>query len=134
MFGPFTLDCFASNLSHKLPRFFSKYWCQGTYGIDAFAYNWSEENVWLVPPQTLIPKVLAHCALCKAKGVLIVPKWISAPYWPMIKTADGWAQGIKLLFEYGKPERFFCRGPYGNSVFTEAKFSSNVLVLQLNFC
>jgi hypothetical protein len=131
--GPFTIDCFASNLTHKLPKFFSKYWCLGTYGIDAFAYSWAGEFAWLVPPPTLITKVVSHCKLCKAQGILIAPKWISAPFWPVLKSPAGWRAGITLLYEYSQPKAFFNRGPYGNSVFTEACFSSNVLVLKLDF-
>jgi hypothetical protein len=133
MYGPFSIDCFASNLTHKLPRFFSKYWCEGTYGIDAFSYSWVDEFVWLVPPPPLIAKVISHCKLCRAKGVLIAPKWVSAAFWPLLKAPGGWKQGITLLFEYANPKQFFTRGAYGNSVFTEARFSSNVLVLLLDF-
>jgi hypothetical protein len=133
IYGPFTIDCFASNLTHKLPRFFSKYWCEGTYGIDAFSYSWAGEFAWLVPPPYLIAKVLSHCKLCRARGILVAPKWLSAPFWPLLKTPEDWRPGITLLYEYCHPERFFCRGAYGNSVFTEARFSSNVLVLLLDF-
>jgi hypothetical protein len=131
--GPFTIDCFASNLSHKLPRFFSKYWCQGTYGIDAFAYSWAGEFAWLVPPPSLITKVISHCKLCKAKGILIVPKWVASPFWPLLAAPGGWRPGISLVMEYVRPVNFFNRGPYGNSVFTEARFSSHVLILKLDF-
>ena len=131
--GPFSIDCFASNLSHKLPRFFSKYWCEGTYGIDAFSYSWAGEFAWLVPPPYLIAKVIGHCKLTHARGVLIAPKWPSAPFWPLLSAPVGWKAGITLLYEYANPANFFSRGAYGNSVFTEARFSSNVLVLKLDF-
>ena len=50
LYGAFSIDLFASNLSHKTKRFYSKYWCLGSEGVDAFAYNWGDENCCAVPP------------------------------------------------------------------------------------
>ena len=50
MYGPFTLDCFASSNIAKCSKFYSKFWCPGTSGVDAFSFDWSNENCWLVPP------------------------------------------------------------------------------------
>jgi hypothetical protein len=55
-FGPFSIDLFASNLSHHLPKFYSKYWCQGTAGVDAFAFDWGDEICWVVPPPCYNPQ------------------------------------------------------------------------------
>jgi hypothetical protein len=131
--GPFTCDCFASNISAKVSKFYAKFCCAGVAGVDAFAFDWSKDLVWLVPPPALIIKTVFHCKLCKAKGVLIAPKWETAMFWPILKHSDGWAPGIHLLYEYQNPKNFFNRGPFGNSVFTEARFASNVVVLGLNF-
>merc|ERR1712055_845239 len=64
--------------------FNSRYWTPGTDGVDAFAFDWSRHNNWLVPPIYLIPRVLNYLLLCKAKGTLIIPRWYSAAYWPML--------------------------------------------------
>jgi hypothetical protein len=131
--GPFSIDCFASNLSKKVSRFYAKFCCVGVLGVDAFAFSWENETCWLVPPPKLIIKPVSHCKLSHAVGVMIIPKWKSALFWPFIATEDGWAQGISLLYEYENPCNFFLRGPFGNSVFTEGKFAGNVLVLKLDF-
>jgi hypothetical protein len=131
--GPFTVDCFASNLTKKVEKFYAKFCCEGVAGVDAFAFNWAHENAWLVPPPRLIPKVISHCKLCTSQGVLIVPKWMSAAFWPFIMSQEGWRQGIRQIYEFKNPEIFFCRGAFTNSVFTEGRFSSNVLVLKLDF-
>jgi hypothetical protein len=131
--GPFTIDCFASNITAKLGRFYAKFCCSGVTGVDAFAFNWQNERVWLVPPPNLIIKTIGHCKICKSSGVIIIPKWKSAIFWPYVMHSDGLAEGISLLYEYKTPVDFFCRGPFGNSVFTEGKFTSNVLVLKLDF-
>jgi hypothetical protein len=131
--GPFSLDCFATNLSAKVERFYAKYCCAGVLGVDAFAFDWGGELLWLVPPPKLISKVISHCKLCRAKGILIIPKWQSSVFWPLIMLKSGWAPGISLKYEYKNPGNFFARGPFGNSCFSEARFSSNVLVLELNY-
>ncbi|VDI60152.1 Hypothetical predicted protein [Mytilus galloprovincialis] len=57
---------------------------KGTSGVDAFAYDWSKFNNWVVPPVNLITRAINHMQMCKAKGVLVVPKWKSAIFWPRI--------------------------------------------------
>ena len=44
---------------------------------------WVGENNWLLPPVSLVPRVIRHLFLCRSMGTLIVPKWVSAPFWPM---------------------------------------------------
>jgi len=132
-YGTFTLDAFASNLSRKTDFFFSKYWCEGSSGVDAFSYSWKNETLWLVPPPRLIPKVIFHAKKCHAKGLLILPRWQSATFWPLIWDGNCWAAGLKLMLEYNKPANFFSRGPFGNNVFCEEQFASNVLVFEIDF-
>ncbi|VDH92564.1 Hypothetical predicted protein [Mytilus galloprovincialis] len=57
---------------------------KGTSGVDAFAYDWSKFNNLVVPPVSLITRAVNHMQMCKAKGVLVVPKWKSAICWPRI--------------------------------------------------
>jgi hypothetical protein len=131
--GPCTIDCFATNLSAKVSRFYAKYCCEGVTGIDAFAFSWANEFVWMVPPPKLIPKVISHCKLFRVKGILIIPKWTSAVYWPLVKNGEVWLPGLTLKYEYQNPVNFFKRGAFGNSCFTEGRFASNVVVLGVNF-
>jgi ribonuclease HI len=83
-FGPHTVDCFADFKNHKVPKFYSRFWNPGSAGINAFAQSWEGENTLLVPPVSLVSKVLAFMHYCKAKGTLIVPYWPSAPFWPIL--------------------------------------------------
>ena len=131
--GPFTLDPFASNITKKVTKFYSRIWCQGSQGVDAFAYSWQNEVCWLVPPPKLIPRTIKHMRQCKARGILIVPKWQSAIFWPIIHDGSEWRNGISLLLEYVKPKNFFIKAAGGNNLFNENAFTSNVLVLNVNF-
>lgn len=132
--GPFTLDVFANDHNSKCLRFFSKHFCSQTSGVDAFSFSWKNEFIWAVPPPKFIVKVLLHANACKAKGVLIIPKWQSAHFWPaiheMLQSNDN---KLVILMEYQKPKNFFIKGSARNAVFSEAAFNSNVLVLRMDF-
>ena len=68
----------------KCPRFNSRWWVPGCENIDALKQNWSKENNWIVPPPRLIVDCLNKINSERVKGVLVVPKWTSASYWPIL--------------------------------------------------
>ena len=83
-YGKFSLDAFANDYNCKCDRFCSLYHVPGSSGIDAFNFDWSNEFLLLVPPVSIIGRVLQHLLLCQAEGVLVVPCWPSAYYWPLL--------------------------------------------------
>ena len=88
--GPFTVDRFASAENAKLTRFNSKFYSPGTEQVDALSISWSKENNYLVPPVYLVPKVIQHLRISRATGVLFVPQWPSAAFWPLIINEFGY--------------------------------------------
>lgn len=52
--------------------------------MDCFTQNWSNCNNGVCPPPSLILSVLKHMQFWKACGVVIVPEWKSAAFWPRI--------------------------------------------------
>jgi len=50
----------------------------------------------------LISRTISHMRMCKARGTLVIPKWKSAVFWPMIinRFADNYQSYIKDLREY----------------------------------
>jgi hypothetical protein len=74
--------------NRKTKRFNSLYWNPGTLGVDAFNSNWSSELNWLVPPVSLASRAINHLVECNTLGTLVVPKWPSAPFWPLIFESD----------------------------------------------
>ena len=71
--GPFTIDRFADNHNTKTGRFYSKFLCPDTEGVNAFHFSWFGENNYLVPPVYLVPYVLKHMKYYRAKGTLVIP-------------------------------------------------------------
>ena len=82
--GPLTIDCFSNDYNAKLNRFYSLFNSPGSAGVDAFSFNWHDENCLLVPPVCVVGAALHHLKLCKGKGVLVAPFWPSAAYWPLL--------------------------------------------------
>ena len=84
LWGPHTIDRFANYVNTQLPRFISRFWNPGSEAVDAFTCDWSGENNWLCPPPYLIPRVIRHTLKTGASATLVMPKWPSAPFWPML--------------------------------------------------
>ncbi|CAH3199245.1 unnamed protein product [Porites evermanni] len=78
------VDCFANYYTAKLPRFFSRFWNPGTSGIDFFAQELSSENCLVVPPVSLVARVIHYLSLQKAMATLVVPLWPSSSFWPLL--------------------------------------------------
>ena len=135
LWGPFTCDTFADNTNKKVSIFFSRFFTPGTSGVDAFAYDWLTYNNWIVPPVHLISRTISHMRMCKARGTLVIPKWKSAVFWPMIinRFTDNYQSYIKDLREYKNPQNIFQPGSQENSIFAKQPFNRNVLVLLIEF-
>ena len=99
IWGPFTVDRFATTFNSKCSRFNSKLWCPGTEAVNTFKVNWAGECNWLVPPPKLVMKTLKKLQYDQAMGVLVVPMWTSAPYWPML-FPSGNLCGIEFIKSY----------------------------------
>ena len=128
-YGPFTLDAFANYYNSKVERFYSLYHCPNSSGVDAFSYDWSNENVLLVPPVNAIGRALAHLKLCKGKGVLVAPRWPSAYFWPLIReTYAGFITDLKVC----KGKNVLCHGLNTNSLLGAPYFQGDVIAVALD--
>ena len=68
-------DRFVSEKNQKTMRFSSKHVCLFFLGVDAFAFNWTTEFKWYVPPVYLIGKTVKHFrpSLTDYKVILVCP-------------------------------------------------------------
>ena len=89
LWGKHTVDLFADTTNSKLSRFYSRHWVINSQGVDAFAYSWKNEVCWLVPPVRLVPKVIRKLLFDKSKGTLVVPRWPSSVFWPLLVNEYG---------------------------------------------
>jgi hypothetical protein len=85
----FTVDLFANQMNAKTKRFFSTFYEPAAAGIDAFAQEWDRETIWACPPVKDIIKCIKKCKISSLEGVLIVPEWQTADFWPFIFDKKG---------------------------------------------
>ena len=135
MFGPHSVDRFASFHNKQLERFNSRYWNPGSEAVSALV-DWSGEINWFFPPVALIPRVLRHAQQCKAEGTftLVVPGWDSAPFWPLI-CLDGkkFASFVVAWCELPCIEMLFIPGRQRTALFDGQRPNTPILGLRLCF-
>ena len=128
--GPHSVDCMANLYNIKIPRFFSRFWNPGTIGVDFFMQNLNSENFLVVPPISLVPRVLHYLSIQKARATLVVPLWPSSSFWPLITSNYG--QFIKgHLIEDGAMA--LTHGINRNSLLGSRYFSGKVVAIKLEF-
>ena len=127
--GPFTVDCFANYYNRKVDKFYSMFSTPLTAGTNAFMFNWSGENCLLVPPVSVVGRVLNHLRSCEARGVLVVPLWYSACFWPML--LGGFNRYIRDWLVV-KGSKVLVHGRNKNSLLGAVNFSSQVLAIQVD--
>lgn len=132
--GPHTFDRFATDRNALCARFCSAVWCPGTQGIDAFSFDWRNENNWANPPFVLIPKVIQHLRLCEAAATLICPAWYKQPWWHVI-CPDGATLAPYIVDWVELPSRpdLFRPGPYQANQAGVGNPKWRVLALRIDF-
>ena len=78
-----TLDVFASQETKQLLRYMSWYPDNMAVARDAMIHPWDQTS-YLFPPVPLIMKSLQKIRKEKITAVMIIPKWPSALWWPMV--------------------------------------------------
>ena len=101
--------------------------------MDSLAFSWVGETCWLVPPVSLVKNVIRHVCFCQCRGILVIPYWPSAPFWPFLVERRGVFQSfvIDFLFvENGKD--VYLHGANNSSLFGSENFSTPVFFLLLD--
>ena len=87
MYGPHTIDRFASTLNAQLPRFNSRFWEPGTEGVDALAQqNWGREINFVNAPFRMLPKVIDVIRQQQATATVIAPYWPAQPWFHQLRS------------------------------------------------
>ena len=118
--------------SRQLPRFNSRWANPCSKGVDAFSFRWDNENNWLFPPPKLIPRVLQHLAFSKAEGILIVPEWPSAHWWPLVYQGnDCFINEVRKFLVIHPRKNAFLPAVPGFSLFNDDIPNFNILALRI---
>jgi hypothetical protein len=81
LFGPFSINLFATCDNAKATRFYSRSWEMGTQGVDSFAQNWHGECAYVAPLVSLVMRTIRKVAVTVMYGILIIPLWKNAKFW-----------------------------------------------------
>ena len=131
--GPHDVDRFANSVNNQLVWFNSRFWEPGTEAIDAFPCNWVDDNNWLCPPVHLVPRVIRHAENSKAKGTLVIPQWVSFPFWPLLfPDGKNSASFVVDYIELPRCDSLFLPGRSGFNLFKGTP-NTPVLALQIDF-
>ena len=132
--GPHSIDRFADEHYHLLPRFDSRFWNPRCEAMDTFTRSWRFENNWVCPPRRFVPRALKHTKSCCAQGSLIIPLWRSAPFWPLL-TSDGLhlAHFVQDGVHLPPLKTTFCMGRHSTGFFGWEDLNFRVLALRINF-
>ena len=104
----------------------------GTEAVDCFSQCWKGEVNWLVPPPSVIPKVVNKIISEKADCTLVVPVWKASPFWPLLlqdgKFADFCKDHIFLI--NGKNS---VAGKASSGIFGNVKHTVKFVALKIRF-
>lgn len=82
LFGPHTVDRFASHLNTRCGRYYSADWSPGCEGVNALEHQWGGDNNWVNPPFNLLPIVVDKITREGCQATLVAPRWKAQPwYW-----------------------------------------------------
>ena len=130
--GPHTYDRFASFYNRKCEKFSSKFWCKEAQSVDAFKDSWLNENNWIVPPPSLISKVVTKITKEKSVCTLFIPVWKSAPFWPLICENHAYKSFI-TSYRYFKGFNVTHKGRGRNGIFGKKSQSFDFVALRIVF-
>ncbi len=80
MWGPHTVDRFASEQFHQVPRYNSLYLDPGTEAVDALSQSWASENNFVNVPFILLDRVVRKIKQDQCSATVIAPRWKGRPW------------------------------------------------------
>ena len=129
--GETEVDRFADPWNTKCKRFNSRFYWEQAEAIDSFTQDWSLAENWLCPPIYLISRTLKYLRLCKASGILIVPVWHSAYFWPDIQhILSNEHQHVHGVLELND---IYMHYRNTNSLFGSSDWNSPTMAISLSF-
>ena len=75
LWGPHTVDRFASSLNHLLPRYNTRFYDPQAEATDALSLPWVNENNYINPPFRLLPQIIRKIQQEGCQATLIAPLW-----------------------------------------------------------
>jgi len=108
MWGPHTVDRFASSQNKLLPRYNTRFYDPQAEATDAMLQDWSQENNYLNPHIRMLPQIIRKILQVGCQATIIAPLWPSAPWFPLL---------LRLAsdFSYINPRHVIPAAPTGSA-------------------
>ena len=65
----------------------------------ALSVDWAGESNYAAPPVALISRVLMHMRSSACRGLLFVPRWPSAAFWPLLVDDAGFFRSFVVDYQ-----------------------------------
>ena len=127
------IDWFASQHNAKLPLFFSRFWNPKSSGVDAYTEFWGRQFGLFLPPINLISRVLNKVSTDCVGGVLVVPMWKSALYWPLLCHNGQFISAVIDWVDLPTNKECYVPCKNGNGIFGNENLRFRMLALNLSF-
>ena len=98
--------------------------------MDLFVQNLEPENCLVVPPVSLIARVLHYLSLQKARATIVIPVWPSSSFWPLLTSQ--YKQFMKGCFQR-KGSGALTSERNLNSFLGSVNFTGNVVAFRMEF-
>lgn len=85
-YGEPEIDLFASRLNTKCTKYISWKRDPSAFNVDAFTVDWGSYYFYSFPPFSLILKCLRKIINDRATGIMVVPYWVSQPWYPLFQS------------------------------------------------
>ena len=85
-YGPHDVDLFATSTNSQLPRFYSRFYCPGSSGVNSLLQPWGGQNCYANPPYEadMLSMVVQKLKEDRASATLVVPYWPAQPWWQQL--------------------------------------------------
>ena len=130
------IDVFADEKNAKCQQFFSRRWCKGSSGEDAFEWPeaWRRDAfLWLVPPPSMLLRTLVMAHRMGSRAIMGFPMWRSSPAFPFYHPAGQWAPFIRDSIVFGKGASIFVPSQYDSGPFSSEFTSSEFAFVLVDF-
>ena len=80
-FGTPEIDLSASQINRQTEKYISWKPEPQAFAVDAFSINWSHHFMYIIPPFSLLTKVIKKLCWNQTTGVLVFPAWSTQPWY-----------------------------------------------------
>ena len=80
-----SVDLFASRLNARYERYVSFRPDPEAFAVDAFSLSWQSLDFYAFPPFSVITRVLQKVRRDRAEGIIVVPRWPTQVWWPVLQ-------------------------------------------------